>query len=313
VIQQLSLDIASVAGSCGKPADFGDQATLVPASTAPLVSRLRYCDGAQSIYQLSLATQQSYRATLTDLGSGGGRMDVSGQGPAAAYQATRPAGKLTVAPQGVAITAGGVVNAATFTQSPGVAPGGLMAIFGAGLSGPGGGTAVQINGETAALISQSPFQVNVQVPADLGPGTYSLSVQSPYGSAQQTVQAQANAPAIFVLSGGTAGLPAYGAVVNQDGSLNGPASPGQRGQVLVIYCTGLGAVDGATPANAISAVSGILNSVPMQAAFAGPTPGFVGLYQVNLPVPVATPPGIDLPLLLRQAGGDSNTVFVAIQ
>jgi uncharacterized protein (TIGR03437 family) len=43
------------------------------------------------------------------------------------------------------------------------------------------------------------------------------------------------------------------------------------------------------------------------------TPAFIGLYQVDLSVPAATPPGIDLPLLLRQPGGDSNTVFVAIQ
>ncbi len=313
LIQQLSFDITSLAGSCGKSADFGDQATLVPATAAPLVSLFRYCDGAQSVYQVSLAAPQSYRATLTDLALDGAQTNVSGQGPAVAYQASRPAGKLVVGPQGVAITAGGIVNAATFTQSPGVAPGGLMAIFGAGLSGPAGGTAVQINGETAALLSQSPFQINVQVPGDLAPGTYPITVQSSYGSAQQTVQAQANAPAIFVLSGGTGGLPAYGAVVNQDGSLNGPASPGQRGQVLVIYCTGLGAVDGATPANATASVSGVLNGVPMPAAFAGPTPGFVGLYQVNLPIPVATPPGIDLPFLLRQSGGDSNTVNVAIQ
>jgi uncharacterized protein (TIGR03437 family) len=318
LIQQLSFDIASAVGPCGKSADFGDQATLVPAAAPPLVSRFRPCDGKQPIYQLSLAAPQAYRATLTDLASGGGRTDLSGSGTATAYQASRPSSStLAVAPQTVMITPGGVVNAATFSQSPGVAPGGLLAIFGAGLAGSAGpaaqSTSVQINGETAALISQTPFQLNAQVPADLGAGTYTLSVQSPYGTAQQSIQAQANAPAIFVLSGGVGGAPAYGAVVNQDGSLNAPLSPGARGQTLVIYCTGLGVVDGATPANAVAPVSVILNNTPVQPAFAGATPGFVGLYQVNLPVPAATPPGIDLPLFVRQPGGDSNTVFVAIQ
>jgi uncharacterized protein (TIGR03437 family) len=83
--------------------------------------------------------------------------------------------------------------------------------------------------------------------------------------------------------------------------------------MLTIYCTGLGAVDGATPANALTPVSGILNSVEIDAVFAGLTPAYIGLYQVDLPVPVSTPPGIDVPLFLRQPGGDSNTVFVAIQ
>lgn len=312
LLQQFSLDVSSAAGVCGRAADFGDAATISP-SAAPLVSRLRYCDGAQSIYQLSLAGPQAYRATLTDLASGGGRTDLSGPGPAAAYEASRPSSKLVLTPQSVVITSGGIVNGATFTAAPGVAPGGLMAIFGAGLSGPGGGASVQVNGEAAALVSQSPFQLNVQLPPDLPPGTYSVTVQSPYGSAQQPVQAQANAPAIFVLSGGVGGAPAYGAVVNQDGSLNAPASPGTRGQTLTIYCTGLGAVDGSTPANALAPVSGNLNNTLIPAAFAGLTPGFIGLYQVNLPVPAATPPGIDLPLLLRQPGGDSNTVFVAVQ
>ena len=95
--------------------------------------------------------------------------------------------------------------------------------------------------------------------------------------------------------------------------MNSPTTPAQRGKMLTIYCTGLGAVDGATPANVQTPVSGILNGAPIDAMFAGLTPGFIGLYQVDLLVPPATPPGIDLPLLLRQPGGDSNTVFVAIQ
>jgi len=95
--------------------------------------------------------------------------------------------------------------------------------------------------------------------------------------------------------------------------MNSQTNPVQRGKMLTIYCTGLGSVDDATPANVQTPVSGVLNGVPIDAMFAGLTPGFIGLYQVDLLVPPATPPGIDLPLLLRQPGGDSNTVFVAIQ
>jgi uncharacterized protein (TIGR03437 family) len=60
-------------------------------------------------------------------------------------------------------------------------------------------------------------------------------------------------------------------------------------------------------------VTVILNNVEIEPSFAGLVPGEVGIYQVIVTIPLATPPGIDLPLSLRQAGGDSNTVFVAVQ
>ena len=313
LMQQLSFDIASAAGSCGQSADFGDEAGPPASGSGPLVSRFRYCEGSQPIYQLSLAGPQPYRAALLDLAPGGGRIDLSGAGAAVAYQASRGPAGLALAPQTVVITAGGVVNGATFTSSPGLAPGGVMAIFGAGLAGAAGGASVQIGGEAAPILSQTPFQVNVQVPADLDAGSYTVDLRSPYGAAQQPIQMQANAPAIFLLASATAASPAYGAVVNQDGSINAPTSPGQRGQTLVIYCTGLGAVDGGSPASAVSPVSVVLSNMSLTPVFAGATPGLIGLYQVNLPVPETAPPGIDLPLALRQSGGDSNTVFVAIQ
>ncbi len=87
--------------------------------------------------------------------------------------------------------------------------------------------------------------------------------------------------------------------------MNSAMNPGSRGQLLTIYCTGLGAVD--TP------VSVILNGAPIDPSSAGPAAGFIGLYRVDLIVPPDAAPGLDLPLLLRQPDGDSNTVFVAIQ
>ena len=311
LLQQLALDVASASGSCGQPIDFQDAATISPSSAATLVSGLRYCDGKQTVYQLSLGESQSWRASLTDLATGGRRSDLIG-GSVIAYKVTRPAAQLLLSAQDVTIAANGVVNGATLT--PGIAPGGLMAIIGSGLSGPGGDSIVQMNGEAAALVSKSPFQIVAQVPPDLGPGPYLLSVQSPYGSTQQTVQVAATAPAILPSSNKiTTGAPAYGMLVNQDGSINSPSNPAQRGQQLTIYCTGLGAVDDATPANAQTPVSVILNSISIDPVDAILTPALIGLYQVDLSIPVATPPGIDLPLLLRQPGGDSNTVFVAIQ
>jgi len=153
--------------------------------------------------------------------------------------------------------------------------------------------------------SASPFQITAQVPADLTPGPVSLSVQSPYGSAQVDTQVSATAPAIFFVPNNTKNATPYGVVSNADGSMNSATNPGSRGQALTIYCTGLGAGD--------APVSVILNGVLIEPSYAGPSAGFIGLYRVDLVVPPEVAPGLELALLLRQPDGDSNTVFVAIQ
>ncbi len=47
--------------------------------------------------------------------------------------------------------------------------------------------------------------------------------------------------------------------------------------------------------------------------FAGPAPGFVGLYQVNEEIPADVEPGSEVPLVLLQNGVPSNTVTIAVQ
>ena len=178
-----------------------------------------------------------------------------------------------------------------------------MTILGSGLAGAGGDSAVEMNGVAAKIAQQSPFRIDAQVPPDLAPGSYSLVVRSPYGTAAQTVEVSAGAPAIY-----------RNGVENQNGAVNGPLTPAVRGQSLTVYCTGLGAV---TPSGSLfrtqEPVTAVLNGVEIRAGFAGLSPGIIGLYQVNLGVPLGMAPGIELPLLLRQFGRDSNTVFVAIQ
>jgi len=48
-------------------------------------------------------------------------------------------------------------------------------------------------------------------------------------------------------------------------------------------------------------------------AFAGLAPGFIGLYQVNVVIPSNTPPGLGIPLTLKQGGVLSNSVGISIQ
>jgi uncharacterized protein (TIGR03437 family) len=308
LMQSLALGVTSAAGSCGLPLDLLDavDSSGNPPASGALISRIDVCDGSQPVYQISVGAAQPYHAFVTDLASGGSSMDISGSA-VATYKATRPLLALAVGPQDVSFAAGAVVNAATFTS--GIAPGGIMAIFGAGLSSPGGSTSVDMDGTVAAVLFASPFQINAQVPPGIAPGVHTLRVSSVYGVAQQSVSVSAVAPAIFRINNSSAG-----AVLNQDFSINGPANPLPRGQALVVYATGLGAVtrQGQLSVTA-TPVTAVVNGQELPVEFAGLAPGYVGLYQVNVPIPTATPPGLGVSLTLKEGGQLSNTVAVALQ
>ncbi len=307
LVNSMGLSIQSTAGSCGTPLDLLDSVDSAgtPPAAGALVSRIDVCDGLQSVYQVSVGTAQPYKAFVTDLASGGDSTDVSGSAPAT-YRASRPQLALALVPQTVSFTANAVVNAATFTG--GIAPGGIMAIFGTGLSNAGTNTTVSVDGVAAPVISASPFQVNAQVPPGTAPGVHTVTVSSAYGTAQQTVNVVAVAPAVFLVGNNA------GAVLNQDYSLNSPSNPLPRGQTLLIYATGLGAVSQQGGLAVVTtSVSVVVNGQELPAAFAGLAPGFIGLYQVNVVIPTTTPPGLGISLTLKQGGVLSNTVGVSLQ
>jgi uncharacterized protein (TIGR03437 family) len=55
-----------------------------------------------------------------------------------------------------------------------------------------------------------------------------------------------------------------------------------------------------------------LNGNPVPVEFAGLTPQFVGLYQINFQIPANTPDG-DLNLVVYQAGVASNTAILPVK
>jgi len=93
--------------------------------------------------------------------------------------------------------------------------------------------------------------------------------------------------------------------------------------VLLIYCTGLGAVTN-QPATGSAALSSLLSKTmttptvtiggaSADVQFSGLAPGFVGLYQVNAAVPAAAAKGNAVPVLLSIGGVISNTATIAVQ
>jgi len=235
------------------------------------------------------------------------------------------------------------LNAASYEKYVPVAPGTLVSVFGANL---GTSTAsasttplptsladvrAQLGGKDMGLVYASSGQVNAQVPTDLTPGTTASLVVTVRGVAaapDQITVADAR-PGIFSLNSiGTgqgaiqvSNTPIYAA---PQGSVPGSqARPADRGEYITIYCTGLGATDPpvasgmAAPssplATAKTAVTVSIGGIQVPAAFAGLSPGFVGLYQVNIQVPSGVQPGDAVPLVITQAGVNSNTVTVAVR
>ncbi len=219
-------------------------------------------------------------------------------------------------PAGVAplLTSGGVVNAAG--SAPGLAPGGLATAYGQNLASSIeqaaslplptsiGGLSILINGTPAPLQFVSPGQVNFQVPWDTRLGTANVRAQildAPGNTVTAAVREAS--PGVFVV------VKANGTVVSAD-------NPAAAGDVLIIYATGLGAVtenaiSGApAPSTPLSptrnpATVRFGGVVAEEVFFAGLSPGFVGLYQVNVRFPPGVAAGSNTPLTLTVSGQTS--------
>jgi uncharacterized protein (TIGR03437 family) len=305
LMQSLALAANSASGTCGSSLGLLDAIdATAPAAGKVLLSRMAACNGSDSTYQIRVGAAQPFHALVSDLATGGSLTDVSGNA-IANYKVTRPKLNLAIAPQDVSFTADGVVNAATF--APGISPGGIISIFGAGLSDDAAKTTVDIDGAPLSIAFALPFQVNAVVPNSVTVGTHMLTVRSAFGTAQQQINASAVSPGIFLV-----GNPPTGAITNVTYSLVGPTNPLPRGQSLIIFGTGLGAVTQKGSTFSTNAtVTVILNGVELPVQFAGLSAP--GLYQVNVAIPTQTPPGLGVSLTLKVGGELGNTVAVAIQ
>ena len=226
------------------------------------------------------------------------------------------------------VESGGVVDAASFTAP--VVPGSLVSIFGANLaSGTAfapaiplpaalGGVSVSFNGIAAPLLFVSPQQINAQLPWDI-PATSTASVVVTNGSAvsaPRNVQVAPYAPGLFTIAG-------YAVAVNPDGSLAAPVNaisgfashPATPGDSLVLYGSGFGAVNppattgdnsADTLRQAATAPTVTIGGVPAVVTFAGLSPQYVGVYQINVTMPSTALPAAAATVQI-EAGGVTST------
>ena len=228
----------------------------------------------------------------------------------------------------------GILNNFTFLRGGAMAPGMVAAAFGSGLSTYTGGTGTVplptafqntqliVAGLLTPLDYLSPGQLDVQIPLELTPGQQyaTVAVVNNQLSLPISIPVVATAPAVLAASDGS-----LIAQHNKDGSLVSAASPAQPGEVLVMYLVGMGIT---TPAVKSGVVSPGLNpgdvlanaliqpvvqvgTQPAQVLFAGLTPGFVGLYQIDFVVPASASTGTSN-VTVTQGSTAANTTTLLV-
>ena len=156
-----------------------------------------------------------------------------------------------------------------------------------------GGVQITANGTPVPLLSVSSGEILAVAPFELDSSSgaqWSLT----YGGITANAGSSVNpaAPAVFMLDGAGSG---FAAAVNQDGSINSQANPAAKGSIMALFMTGLGqtepvGIDGQSGrppfASLKQPVQVTIGGQTALVLYAGLAPGFTGLYQVNIQLPV---------------------------
>jgi minor extracellular serine protease Vpr len=235
------------------------------------------------------------------------------------------------------ITAGGIVDAASFTAGRPVAPGSIISIFGAHLSDIAGqepqlplplgigGVAFSFDIPSAAISLPahfhyvSPTQLNVQVPwelANYSSATVKVILNYTY-SAEYTLNLATYAPGFFSYQSNGQPVAAALDLGNTEISASHPVT---RGSTVVLFLNGLGPVDhqpaDGWPATDASSTTLAIPSItiggqPATVTFSGLAPGYVDLYQVNAVVPTGIGTGAQ-PITCSIGGVSCQTVTLYV-
>ncbi len=201
-----------------------------------------------------------------------------------------------------------IANSAGGPASP-VAPGQLLSLFVEQL-GPdpaivtafgetgrlpvnAGGTEVRFDGVPAPILYAGAFQINVQVPYSLVPGTRSTMQVWFQGvpSNRAVVDVVEAAPEIFHDFTTRSVI-----ALNEDGSRNAGSNPAAPGSIVVLFASGGGetsppgdaGLKAPLPHPRLTLPSEVtIDNQPGVVVFAGEVPGFTGLVQVNARLPLS--------------------------
>lgn len=192
---------------------------------------------------------------------------------------------------------------------------------------------VLVDDRLAPLYFVSPGQINLMVP-NAAPTSGTAEFQVVRKSTGQVlasgpVQMNVAAPALFTSAASGTGQVA---ALNEDNTVNSPTNRAARGSVIALFGTGQGPVAGAPPDG--EPPSGLVHAdtprviigscfvdecgeAGPQVQYSGLAPGLVGVWQINVRIPMATAPDAAVPVALLYKnipsnGGDPRRVDTTI-
>ena len=270
-------------------------------------------------------TAGTYNGTITVAGSGG------------APGSTTINVTLTVTVPLPTITQ--VTNAASYATGS-ISPGEIITLFGtdlgpatpAGLALDGtgkvstalAGVQVLVNGYPSPMIYASNTQISAVVPYEVAQFASANVLVKYLGQTSNGIATPVTTtvPGLFTQNASGTGP---GAILNQNASVNSPANPAARGDIVVVYMTGEGQTSPAGVTGKVTTVSAappltpapllpisiLIGGQPATYSFAGEAPGFVsGVMQLNLTIPQATASGAQS--IVVSIGGHQSQTGVTV-
>ncbi len=177
----------------------------------------------------------------------------------------------------------------------------------------------------AGLLYVSPTQINFVVPDGTAPGAASFLVANGSTTQTPTGTIQPVAPTLFSINGAGNGVAAATAILTQ------AANPQLQFPVLVFQCTNSGCTSvpirlgvdtpvyltlygtGIRNRSSLANVMVTINGISVPVLYAGPTPNFTGLDQVNVGLTLTLRGSGESNIVLTVDGKSSNVVTVNIQ
>ena len=247
-----------------------------------------------------------------------------------------------VLPGTPAIATGGIVNAASY--APGGAPnslaeGSFFSIFGtslgpdqplkvsgyplpATLSGVGVKFVQGSNSYDAPLVFVSATQINGIIPSNvaLGSAQVTVSYNGKTSSLANILVSKTSLGVFFqAVNGNNTGI-AQNVASSTDYPLNLPSTPAKPGQIVIMWATGLGPLNGpdnVAPGVNAGDMTGVpvtitVGGVPVPRLYAGRQSETAGVDNVYFTLPIGVPLGCNVPVAITAGGGAANTTTIAI-
>jgi len=229
----------------------------------------------------------------------------------------------------------GAVNAASFAPvgNP-ISPGEFVTLFGSGLAESAAtaaslpfpaqlnGVQVLVNNRPSPVYLVSATQISFLVPqaTETTGQAVIVVVNNAARSNEIQVPVARTSPGIFSVPPAGFGP---GAITKANFSLVSSENPARRGETVLIFLTGLGAVSpavpdgaagGANPLNLVTAAVNVyIGGEAAQVTFKGLAPGLAGLYQLNVVIPANAPGGAGIPVGIETQDAFHDQVDIAIQ